>query len=349
MSTRFLLLLVGSSWCSHASYIALLSSNAGMEPTFTNAHIDILDDEELALLWRSSEWIGRGKSFTDVPSYVLAAHQRELQLPESAQTILLAPDVPVSAFLAVQLPSQPSVLAYQKASSAFSYQDPTESIEAHRFDKRLIPPESYLKELAGLVGQAWLDGAQSIVDERYKHSRLPLHVLTYWQAMSQTISTCNAWNHGVTWAKKQLRRLHLPALEAEFFAALDSTPWNGEHCALGAVVATRHYARLLSHEWISGELIDILFADLQQRLPSNSDCAVETLTFSHSATSSFGRAENPQEPGTVLTRYTEHVKAGVLKRLYFPAHVNQNHWILFCVDFEKRTLAYGMRNILNRL
>ena len=129
----------------------------------------------------------------------------------------------------------------------------------------------------------------------------------------------------------------------DFIAALDSVSWNGQRYALGAIVSTMHYTRLLSDEWINGDLIDIMFADLQVQLPEDSENAVETLTFPYSMLSSFNRPDDPQEPNSLLRRYTERVAAGTLKRLYFPMHVNGNHWITFCVDFEKKMIACGKK------
>ena len=68
---------------------------------------------------------------------------------------------------------------------------------------------------------------------------------------------------------------------------------------------------------------------------------VETLAFAYAIEALYSRPADRQEPGTILKRHVTSILKKTLKQLYFPAHINGNHWVPFCVDFEEKTLAYG--------
>lgn len=43
----------------------------------------------------------------------------------------------------------------------------------------------------------------------------------------------------------------------------------------------------------------------------------------------------------LLSRYEQDIKSANKEKLYFPAHVNDNHWIAVQVDFAKQEYSYG--------
>ncbi|PSS17150.1 hypothetical protein PHLCEN_2v3208 [Hermanssonia centrifuga] len=64
-------------------------------------------------------------------------------------------------------PSQPSALVLQKATSCFDRAEPNESITATSC--RPLLPARFLDQLVKAFGQAWFDGARSVVDPLIRH------------------------------------------------------------------------------------------------------------------------------------------------------------------------------------
>ncbi|TFK81466.1 hypothetical protein K466DRAFT_656140 [Polyporus arcularius HHB13444] len=305
--------------------------------------IDDDSDSELLCQWNALDWIGKNKTYRDPPPVVIAARRQVLAIPPFERKLLPHPSLPISRLLEKKLPAQPATLTQEKAASTFARHPATESLQAVDFQWRPIPPSGYIQALRNAFGQAWFDGAQSVIDFRYKHSRLPLHVLTYWDEMAVALQNQSAWRKALGWARVQLAMLADTNLAGKVEGVLDVMAWGLGLRALGASASVDSLTKLLSDQWLDDDIIDMLATDLANRAPVQSGSAVATLAFVHVIMACYGPDATKAEPTSLLERYRDRVLDGSVVRLYFPANLNNNHWVTFLVDFEKRTISYAAR------
>ena len=150
---------------------------------------DILDLDNVPP-FIEKDWIKAGKQYPkgNTPYKVLWAREDRLTIPELHLKHLPAQNLPIAQFLKHELPPQSAEIITTKAQSCFHPDIPITDIKA--LLKRPIPPVTFLHDLEKEFGQAWFDGARSIVDHRFNNSmeRFPLWVLTVWKKLSETIT-----------------------------------------------------------------------------------------------------------------------------------------------------------------
>ncbi|KAI0664773.1 hypothetical protein C8Q70DRAFT_904467 [Cubamyces menziesii] len=299
--------------------------------------IDLLDDAEALSEWKDTDWIMQNKKYpaVDTPPPVLAARRQVLAIPPDQASLLPAPHIPVSQLLRLDLPSQPARLTFEKASKAFSQELPTDTLVGITWS-RPIPPPPFLKDLESAFGQAWFDGAQSIVDSRYKQSRLPLHALTYWSEMSMTLMKKATWRKAVVWLDKLDEKFVSTGLSQRARGFMDTLAWGEDLRVLGAATTTDALARLLSDQWLDDEAVDMLTTNLANRVLANPELScntiVTTLAFQHCVMATYVHGR-PIEQDSMLHALKARLDDGQKKRLFFPINVDNNHWVAFCVNF----------------
>jgi hypothetical protein len=103
-------------------------------------------------------------------------------------------------------------------------------------------------------------------------------------------------------------------------------------------------AKVLSWQWLSGDHIDMLMADLSARVAADPELAktvlIAPLAFSE-ALKRAGNGSYTTEDAPLLARYEAHIKKHKFERLYFPNHHNSNHWIAGRIDFERNLIGTG--------
>ncbi len=130
----------------------------------------------------------------------------------------------------------------------------------------------FIQSLEVAAGQAWLDGAKSVVDQRYNNAtdRLPLWTISFWKEMAAVHKLQTRWTRGMSWLQQQKTKHQdkkILDLTAEAVKILDSLPWNapmpyghggGNTCLLSWFLET---------EWLSDEHIDMMMEDLAMEMP----------------------------------------------------------------------------------
>ncbi|THU87590.1 hypothetical protein K435DRAFT_867155 [Dendrothele bispora CBS 962.96] len=112
----------------------------------------------------TSEWIGTGKKYKDVPMRVVNGHLAALKVPEAVKRSYPSPDMLITAFTALKLlPPQTRELASFRNDAWFSTDKPTQSESScsELLRSCAIPSKNTLDTLKKAFGQQWLDGAQS--------------------------------------------------------------------------------------------------------------------------------------------------------------------------------------------
>ena len=147
---------------------------------------DILDLDNVPL-FIEKQWIKAGKQYPkdNTPYEVLWAREDILKIPDLHLKLLPAPNLPVAQFLQHELPPQSAEIIMTKVQSWFTPDTPITDTKA--LLNRPIPPIIFLLDLEKGFGQAWFDGARSIVDPRFNNSTecFPLWVLTFWKKLSE--------------------------------------------------------------------------------------------------------------------------------------------------------------------
>ena len=178
-----------------------------------------------------NDWIGRGKQYPKIntPYEVLWAREDRLKIPEPHLNHFPPPNLPVVQFLKHKLPPQSAEIITTKAQAWFHCDMPTTDIKV--ILKRPIPPATFLHDLENKFGQAWFDGARSIVDHRFNNStdRFPMWVLTFWRRLSETVATRDNWRKGLQWLDSEENKTRdIPTIDAVHAARqiLASLGWN---------------------------------------------------------------------------------------------------------------------------
>ena len=109
---------------------------------------------------------------------------------------------------------------------------------------------AFLRDLEKEFGQAWFDGARSIVDHRFNNSteRFPLWVLSFWWKLSETVATRNNWQKGCQWLDSEENRARDESTIDAVHAArqiLGSLGWNVCLTYLQSTVTSAHLAKIL--------------------------------------------------------------------------------------------------------
>ena len=288
---------------------------------------------------------------TDTPYEVLWAREDRLKVPDLHLKHLPAPNLPVIQFLEHELPPQSAEIITTKAQSWYHCDMPTTDI--HVLLKRPIPPAAFLHDLEKEFGQAWFDGARSIVDHRFNNSTdcFPLWVLTFWRKLSETVATRSNWRKGCQWLDSEENKTRdVPTIDAvcatrEILASLG---WNVRLTYLQSTVTSAHLATLLGTMWLNDDHIDMMMEELSKEVASNPSLTqkviITKLFFAQQVLNVNGKYTRKNAP--LLCRYKKHIKDNDTEELYFPIHVNMNHWIAGCIHFKSRTINFGKFSLI---
>lgn len=309
----------------------------------------LLSDSEIPP-FSADEWIGKNKKYPTDASKVPPELERyctlTLEIPEQFRTLLLPDDnMTIDAFLRFQMPKESYDLVYPSAKKAFSPQPPNENIE--RLRTRVLPSRKFVEETRKAFGQAVLNGANSVVDPKYKESRIPLWVITFWRNAYEVVDATSRWRKSMAWLKAhQEPTATLPVIKkAENWLA--SLSWNQSIKIHGAATytTTLHFTPLLSDGMITGTLVDMMVAYIAEQVQLDeelrSTVEIATLAFLNY----IMQAKSPADFDKPRTKYMRKLEERIRRNnptLYFPAHLEkQLHWLVFSINFEEKEFAYG--------
>jgi hypothetical protein len=280
--------------------------------------------------------------------YILAARSEVLAIPAAYAAFIPDARLSISDLLKANLPVQSSALITTAASRAFCKDEPNEDLAC--LAVRHIPPRTWLQQLEVAFGQAWFDGARSIQDERFKSSRLPLWVVSFWKGMADALEKRSAWQAAAEWVDRWGKEKELLREADCVREMMTSLSWGVKVSALGADFPKEQFTRLLSDNWIDGEIIDMMMFELSTRAKLDPELSkttmVATLNLSMNINRAFETGNYTKKAEPLLARYTGVFKRKERMRLHLPAHVNANHWVPYFINFDKETLRYGERSLL---
>lgn len=297
----------------------------------------------------ASQWINVGKKYPtkNTPYEVAWAKEDLLKIPTNALQQLPATTLPVADFIQAKLPQQSAEIITTKAKIWFSPDEAHTNISM--LLTRPIPPSPFLIKLEAELGQAWFDGARSIVDPRFNNStdRLPFWAIKFWKELEYLLDKQDTWRNSHQWLEREKKKTTDPlTLQAIHDAQemMKVLPWNttmvGNH-------KTLELAAFFSGKWFGDGHIDMMMRDLAEQVEADpllkGKVIIAPLQFSEQikiAAKKNTKVYN-RETAMLLYRYMKHIKENGTERLYFPIHIRGNHWIACCVNFKTRDIAFG--------
>lgn len=148
-----------------------------------------VSDSDDELTFNPAEWIGIGKVYPheDVSPEVQYGRKQIYTIPDDAQTCLPHVSMPITLFSTLILPSLSSAFITTNPDIWFSHRESTAEIDL--LMQRPIPSKDFITSLDRSFGQAWFNGAKSVVDHRFNdgRDRYPLWVLRFWREMLRIV------------------------------------------------------------------------------------------------------------------------------------------------------------------
>ncbi|OJT12062.1 hypothetical protein TRAPUB_11400 [Trametes pubescens] len=246
------------------------------------------------------------------------------------------------------LPSIDASKAAKTHPFPYSSRIPTDNHDVLR--ARSVPPVQTLLILKdGLAGAAG-SGSRSFLDPRFSDEPTPLWMVTYWMQVTQALQVREDWKLSYRWLEEA--RGHqdptVSQLATQALQTLTHLPWNskvdGAHGAVG-----RDLAAVLSDSWLSTTVIKSLMQIVAHRLAADptlrETIEVHDLTVYETlrkCTVEWDQYETARcfTALRALASRLEH-PSHRLKLVFLPWNINDNHWVVYCLDVEAREVRYG--------
>ncbi|KAL1661458.1 hypothetical protein GGF50DRAFT_61078 [Schizophyllum commune] len=297
--------------------------------------------------FHEAEWVGTGKTYdlSTLPAYVIDAKAHLLSIPEDFIATHLPwknTPLPVMRVLSLAIIPRPEYsFVALKVSSFFSKDEPGE-VDPVALLSRSIPAADVLLRYENTLGQAWLDGARSIVDQRYNagRDRLPFWVLGVWRFSADASSKNKRWRA----ARQYLQdysgtSAYTTQLRNDALAALDVLPFD-RLWPEGPIASTSILSSFPQTAWLADEHITAMLIVLKEQMVSEGINDVQIGSHMLGFYITKYRERGP-EHSKHLGLYEKLVQKRKLRLLLFPTHVNNNHWIAVYIDFVKHEVGYG--------
>ncbi len=303
--------------------------------------------------WENEEWCNRGLRYPkdDTPEVVRNTERLIRRIPLPWTHLLPSPKLPIAQLLDFTLPSQSAAMVVTPTTFEFSHELPIDNLGS--CSTRPIPSRQYLEKLESNFGQAWFDGKKSIVDNRYKASRLPVQALSVWKEMAIVSRKRNTWREAEEFLTSRERKQLYSGAVSEALQLFHDLHWGGFVQVLGANAPLETLTILLSEEWLVSEVVDMLCTHLQSRVRRNRDLAHTTVvapsyitqaicdTYALPLDTSLSRSRSLQSYESYF-RCSDGPHPNPSTHLYSVVSIGNSHWVAVMIDFTEKTLSYGM-------
>lgn len=300
----------------------------------------------------ASEWLGCGKIFSDLesPECVTAELEKLLRVPQSFDANLLDHSRPVNDLL--QLISVPRVdIKSPWTLASFSFDSGAPVSLDHlpvNFSRRPVPPRKISEQLRSSVGQAWFDGAKSILIHPDK-TLFPFWIVTYWINVNDLVALRSEWLRAERWLEQQLQRANCvqsASLLAHMQGLFGTMRWTGKMLGDSWAIQTSDLTQVLSSEPLKGDVIDSFVRLVRTRIRRSGllqkKVAVEDLrVIDYLRKPAHQWAHYSPETFPILHRIGSQMQSGLIRQLYFPLCIKDCHWAVLSIDIAGRTIHYG--------
>jgi len=219
--------------------------------------------------FNAEDWIGQKKQYSTALYFIWDACLKAFAIPTTQVAKLFpGPDITVADLLKKELPPRSSAIIISKLESWFSKDVPHTNFE-HYFTQP-IPNDAFVDDLHKIAGQAWLDGANSIADQRFNNSQdhVPLWIIEYWKRMRQVAKGRAAWRKCQNWMAVNPEAHRSEETEHAFedaHAFLPGLGWNTPVLNLQGLT-TLTFTSILGTDWIRDSTVQLMVDQLSERL-----------------------------------------------------------------------------------
>ena len=309
------------------------------------------EGEDFSKPFIEKDWIGAGQIYnmTTLPMFVIIARSKVTEIPQNVTSAHLPePNLSVIDFLSCDLPRVSCELISSKTAVWFSSEPPNIPMDSASL-RRSIPSPEFLQQLEDASGQAWFDGAKSVVDQRFNDGkdRLPLWIISYWREVARCQRLCSLWKTSMSWLDREnLSAKVSPGLIQQVRQTLGKISWNGQMSYCRGTIYTPELAKFLGTAWLSDNHINMMIEELTKDLQNLSKPNIKIADLPQFA-QQIGMVHEklalpePRRKKSPLWKYEQEVKEGHLEKLYFPLHINDTHWIAGMIDFKNHTFLFG--------
>ncbi|KAH8977094.1 hypothetical protein EDB92DRAFT_2002633 [Lactarius akahatsu] len=254
-------------------------------------------------------WIGKGKRYHDVPSYVSDELCRRTSALPTATSLLPPPSLPVSLLLNFAIPPVTQSIQGVNPEDIFSHNNATHtSSECLRLP---FPSRDLLNMLRAHAGQAMLDGKISIQHWEEGSIFLPFDALGAWALIVEANMAKRAWSDALGWMNKH--QDYIPAQSiSRVMTVLRTVPWKDYIKGLGSGL------KIVPSDFAAHILMSPL---------------LETTPIAHNYMD-----KAPQSAirlGSIISSCPTDIR--VIAVAFSPP----DHWACLLIDFHARTIAWG--------
>ncbi|PPQ86803.1 hypothetical protein CVT24_005671, partial [Panaeolus cyanescens] len=229
-----------------------------------------MEPEDLDAVFIEDHWIKNNKRFHNVPLCVHDALETRLKIPDIILQKFPSPQLSVIELLNAQLPRISTEIISTKPHTWFSEEaaSPTATDQLWNWP---TPSKDILDSLLSAVGQAWFDGATSIIDQRLNQStsiRFPLWVFTFWKDVMRYTAICQSWKNAVSWLEHEKQQIttNLSVIQEAETMMLSLLPGCCPMFYCRNTTQIEQLARFLGTRWLATDHIDMLMEKLQKDL-----------------------------------------------------------------------------------
>src|ERR1700720_642724 len=175
MTSHFLILVLVIYNKNHNIYkpkflIMLKLCQATATHAFSSSYSMQPDSDKIDLIapptFKKEAWIGKKHIYSPaLPLYVIKACDKAIDIPKHEMSRIPPAGLTVGDLMRNDIPRVESGWPLYKAEMWFNNDTPHMTLDC--LEKRPIPNKKFLEKLENAARQAWLDGAQSLVDQRY--------------------------------------------------------------------------------------------------------------------------------------------------------------------------------------
>ncbi|KAG7096505.1 hypothetical protein E1B28_003935 [Marasmius oreades] len=301
-----------------------------------------------------SSWIGQQRRYKDVPAVVVRELKHRLKLSPASENLLPPDNLSIMNLLMYPIPSISGSLVFFSPSSWFFDDKPTHEISVTLGYP--LPSKKLLNSLLDCVGQAMLDGRQSICIGSNPPARaihVPFEVLTLWGRMIEAALAQAKWKKAMMWLDEVGGKRNAKDSVLKAKALVAKAQWRGRIQGLGSDLTFTEMADFLSREWLTGSHVDAMLRFASNRLSKDSK-----LSASHIITvSSLSQAlsESPdlkadrqtylRKVPKVVRSHGEQLEQSPTHTLWMVSHT-PGHWTTTMISHNNREIKWG--DSLNR-
>lgn len=290
--------------------------------------------------WRDEDWVGKGLKYMDLKDNPVVQQRRKalFQIPEEFVDVLPHPNLSLQGLLKKMRGITTSGAVGRFAEQCFSSEQPNTSL-GKAVEIRVIPPKHILDEMEKIFGQLWFDGkANSVIDWTHRLTRYPLSAFTVYWELNRACTVRSEWTRASQWMNLKVSADLLPVVR-EAGDLMFAYEWDQDPRVRDVRMPTKELLSVLGNNWMSDEHVDSLMRALT--LWYEAEFGQGDVVFAPCILQHWLRQRHGGLKPAGLKKYDDLLRTGAKRVIYLIAHINNNHWVAWKVDFASGTFGHG--------